>query len=113
MPVRSLLEHWCHRLALGLEADGGAHALVRATWVIMFAGTLAFVGRYGSSLPRHDEYHHTVPLLTGQLDLSLTTLWQQHNEYRWPLPKLLFYLLLKAAGSDFRSGMYACVIALG
>jgi hypothetical protein len=113
MRVRCLLEHWWRRLVLGLEADGGARAFVRATWVIMFAATLAFVDRYGSSLPHRDEFHHTVPLLTGQLDLSLTTLWQQHNEYRWPLPKLLFYLLLKATGSDFRSGMYACVIALG
>src|SRR5262249_9379395 len=113
MLVRSLSGLSWRRLGLGFDGGDGARAFVRVIWVIMFAAALAFVGRYGSSLPHHDEYGHMVPLLTGQHDLSLRTLWQQHNEYRWPLPKLLLYLLLKLTGADFRSGMFACVIALG
>jgi hypothetical protein len=113
MNVPNLVQASWRRSTLEFRTHDGARAFVWATWVIMFVAALAFVRRYGSSLPRHDEFNHMVLLLTGEQELSLSTLWQQHNEYRWPLPKLLLLLLLKLADADFRAGMFACAIALG
>src|SRR5260370_65859 len=40
-------------------------------------------------------------------------IWEQHNEHRVPIPKLVLLGLYELTGGDFRCGMYFNVIMLG
>ena len=53
-----------------------------------------------------------VPPLTGNETDYGRFLWEQNNEHRIPLPKLLYLLLLKISHGDFRSGMFFNIAAL-
>lgn len=84
---------------------------VWAVWGLMLLAGLAFVRTYGRNCPFWDEWAW-VPAQTGEVPF-LPWLWEQHNEHRLPLPKLLFVALCRLTGWDYRAGMYVNVVALG
>ena len=83
---------------------------VWGVWVVMLLAALCLVETYGSSVPFFDEWH-IVPFLIGEA-VKPEWLWEQHNEHRIPLPKLLLLALYSASGGDFRAGMVFNVLAL-
>lgn len=78
-------------------------------WLLFTAGAGAFVAFVGTNAPYADEWEF-VPALLGD-EPRLPWLWQQHNEHRMPLPRLvvLAYFTLT---HDFRAGMVLQVAML-
>jgi len=70
-----------------------------------------FVRDYGSMVPFWDDWNY-VPCLTGEQPVSISWLWAQASEHRFPLPKLILVSALKLSGADFRVGMYLNVLAM-
>src|SRR5262249_9476383 len=75
-------------------------------------GALVFVNRYGCNVPFWDEWQ-IVPFLAGNHYPTLGYLWEQYNEHRIFLPKLLLWGLSKLTHCDSRAGMFFNAIALG
>jgi hypothetical protein len=73
-----------------------------ATWAVFTLGALGFVALLGTDAPYADEWEF-VPALLGD-EPAGPWLWRQHNEHRFPLPRLI-YLALFRLTHDFRSGM--------
>ncbi len=73
-------------------------------WGVWIATTaLAFVATaiYGRWLPWSDDFS-IIPFVTGDTPVSLEWLWNQHNEHRIPLVKLLFVSVGRMSGGDYR-----------
>src|SRR6516162_8487433 len=68
--------------------DRGAPIFVWTVWGAMVLVTLTFVRTYGTNVPQSDEWC-IVPYLTGAKTIDGAWLWDQHNEHRIPLPKLI------------------------
>jgi hypothetical protein len=56
-----------------------------------------------SPIPLAEDWY-TVPLITGQPVDVPAWLWEQNNEHRMPVARLLLLGVLKAAGGDYRAG---------
>lgn len=84
---------------------------VAAAWVGMVAAAVLFVFRFSTNCPFWDEWDMLKPL-TGQQPLGPWLL-EFHNEHRLPLPRLLWWAVVMAAGRDFRAPCYVNVAALG
>jgi hypothetical protein len=78
-------------------------------WAIFTLAAVGFVTIVGTNAPYADEWEF-VPVLVGE-EPALPWLWQQHNEHRIPLPRLIYLVLFKLT-HDFRSGMLAQVVVL-
>lgn len=91
--------------------DRLAFRFVAGVWVACFALLLMYAGRVATRIPLLDE-HFNVPLLDRPLDQPLRAYWDQHNEHRIPLPKLLFVAAVKLAGDDFRAPVYMNAVLL-
>ncbi len=83
--------------------------LLLAVWFILTFSAVAFVVTYTTNAPYADEWEF-VPTLVGEEPI-LPWLWQQHNEHRLPLSRILFYLPF-AMTQDFRTGSLVQVIML-
>ncbi|GEM_PF-1770061 len=86
----------------------------RFTWTVWAAATvLALVASavYGRWLPWSDDFN-IVPVVTGAVPLSLGWLWEQHEEHRIPLVKLLFVSMGRLSGCDYRWTLTANVVLL-
>jgi hypothetical protein len=95
------------------SADGGEAAglprpdttwserLVWTTWAAMTLLALVATAVYGRWLPWSDDFD-LVPYLTGDRPVTAGWLWEQHNEHRIPLVKLLFVGLGRLSGADYR-----------
>jgi hypothetical protein len=90
----------------------GAPALVWSVWALMVLGGLVYVFRYASQVPYMDDWNW-VPILTGEQPVTATWLWEQVDDHRAPLSKLLILAVYKVAGGDIRSGMVANVLSFG
>src|SRR5258708_2618059 len=93
-------------------SDQWALAGVLALWAVMTAIVLTCVVIYGRNLPWREDWD-MVPALTGQQPNLLEWLWAQNNEHRLPLQKVLYLVLLRISGGDFRIGMIANTLMLG
>ena len=83
--------------------DRPARAIVWAVWAGMLALLLWSYIPNSSRIPLAEDWY-TVPLVTGQpVDLS-AWLWEQNNEHRMPVARLLLLGALKASGGDYRAG---------
>lgn len=71
-------------------------------WGLLTLVTGGFVLRYGHDAPWQDEWEF-VPALAGERAL-VPWLWEQHNEHRVPLPRLV-YLVFYRLTLDYRTGM--------
>jgi len=69
------------------------------------------VDHYQGDIPLADDLA-LVPLYTGAEPVTAPWLWQQYNEHRLPLPKLLLWGLGAASGWDYRAGAYFNCAAL-
>jgi hypothetical protein len=78
----------------------------------MLVSILLLRAFYQVNLPTGDERDH-VAVATGDLPLSLSWLWEQHNEHRLPLAKLIWVLSLRLTHYDFRLASLLNVLALG
>ena len=85
--------------------------MIWAIWAFLSLSLFIHVQKHGSPIPFADDWC-LVPLLTGNCPLTVKTLWGQHNEHRFALPRLILLFLLKAAEGDFRAGTYATVCLL-
>jgi hypothetical protein len=93
-------------------SDRSARAFVWSVWFVMILIALACIARYGRNIPLAEDWLLVAPL-TGNEPNILSWLWEQNNEHRIPLPRLLLLLLLKITNGDFRSGMVFNAITLG
>ena len=89
---------------------GWASLFVWAIWAGMTAVAAWLVWAYGRNVPLNDDWF-IVPAWTGNQPLTASYLWDQHNNHRIPIPKLLLLSSLWSCG-DFRITMYANVAAL-
>jgi hypothetical protein len=93
--------------------NGWAVLFVLAVWAGMLLAAVWFVGTYSTSVPFWpDEWEHT-PILSGNPPFTISWLWQPWLEHRMPLPKLLWFGLLKITDGDFRAVMFGNALALG
>lgn len=79
----------------------------------MLAVAAGYLWRFTSNVPLWD-YWELVPALTGNQPNIAGWLWEQHNEHRIPLPKLV-HLVYGRFSKDFRAGSWlslACLAAL-
>jgi hypothetical protein len=93
------------------EPEPGARLFVWAVFGVLALLTVAFVARFGTDVPMWDDYEF-VPAVVGEQPLSFGWLWEQCNEHRIPLPKLVLVETCRAAGNDVRAGMAASVAVL-
>ena len=91
-------------LSLARRLSGGAACyLVWAVWAGMLALFLWSYLPISSPAPLAEDWY-TVPLVTGHpVDLA-AWLWEQNNEHRMPVARLLLLGALKAAHGDQRAG---------
>lgn len=78
-------------------------------WLLFTLAALAFVATIGTNAPYADEWEF-VPALVGA-EPAGPWLWQQHNEHRMPLPRLVVLTYFKLT-HDFRTGMVLQVVML-
>jgi hypothetical protein len=80
-----------------------ASVLVWTVWAAAIVLMLACWIRESSPIPMAEDWY-TVPLVTGHpVDLG-AWLWEQNNEHRMPVARLLLLGVLKAANGDYRAG---------
>jgi hypothetical protein len=84
---------------------------VWATWAAVVEIALWYVATHARNIPWMDDWE-MVPVMTGNQPLTPAWLWEQHNEHRIPVPKLLLRGLLAVSGNDFRAGMIFNIVAL-
>jgi hypothetical protein len=78
----------------------------------MFGAALWFTWFYGSKYPYFDDFG-LVLWLSGEFPVTPQWLWEQYNDHRIPLPRLLWVLLYRLFGGDFRAGMVFNVLLIG
>ena len=77
--------------------------LVWLVWASMAALFFWLWLPVSSPVPLAEDWY-TVPLLTGQPVDLLPWLWEQNNEHRMPIARLLLLGVLKLADGDYRAG---------
>jgi len=92
-------------------SEPGARVFVWSVFGLLVLSAAAFVARFGSEVPVWDDYNF-VPAIVGEQPVTLGWLWEQSNEHRIPLPKLIFVAACRAAGNDVRAGMGLSVVIL-
>jgi hypothetical protein len=93
-----------------LVSDGRARLFVWSAWTAMFSTTLALVVVNARNIPIYEDWE-LVPAMTGHQAHFWSWLWEQNNEHRVPLPKLIYLGLLKI-WPDFRVGMVFSIVLL-
>jgi hypothetical protein len=90
----------------------GPELFVWLTYSLMFVAMFVFVVRYGRNVPYNEDWFLAGPY-TGNEPNMPAWLWEQNNEHRTPVPRLLFLAALELSGGDFRAGMILSVVLLG
>jgi hypothetical protein len=83
-------------------------------WVVFGVLSLsvaAFVALFSTNVPVWDDYNF-VPAVVGDQPLTRGWLWEQRNEHRIPLAKLILVGACRAVGNDVRAGMAGSVAVL-
>jgi hypothetical protein len=86
---------------------------VWGTWGLLFLGSLAYIWEYSHNIPVYDDWILTVPIVTGQQRLTVSWLWEQHVQHRFPFQKLILHSWKKLGVTDLRAQLYFDVCALG
>jgi hypothetical protein len=84
---------------------------VWGVWAVLSAGLVGYVWLVNDDFPIADDWH-LVPVYTGYRPVNLSWLWEQYNEHRLPLPKLLLVLGGAVTGHDYRTGVLLSGLAL-
>ena len=93
------------------DVELGASGFVWGVWGLMTLVALVFVAHYATTIPVWDD-ENVIPVLLGARPLTWGWLWEQCNEHRLALPKLLLVFADRWAGHDIRAGMFLSVAAL-
>jgi hypothetical protein len=93
------------------RGDLGACLFVWGTYAVMLIAAVIFVQRFGNQLPYVDDWANIQGLTAGAP--SPSWLWNQHNEHRYPMARLLSWVVWKATGGEFRAIMLCGVLAMG
>jgi hypothetical protein len=99
------------RLRTVTGPDWAPTAFVWGVWASMLIGLLFYVGSCSADIPWQDEWNY-VPIMTGDRPVTFRWLWEQHNDTRMMLPKLIWYSLETVAHWDPRAGMYLNALLL-
>ncbi len=91
--------------------EAGDRAFVWGVWAVMAVGAVAFVARFRTDVPVWDDYI-IIPALVGSQPVTPGWLWEQTNEHRIAVPKLLLLAAGRVAGGDIRVGMFLSVAAM-
>jgi hypothetical protein len=83
---------------------------VIGTWAALAAALVWCIAAFTVNVPLAEDWH-MVPPLTGHTEHLWSWLWEQNNEHRLPLPRLLLLGTLAATG-DFRAGMVVNVAVM-
>ena len=89
-----------------------AAIFVWAVWAVMLAATLGYAGLFTLNIPWADEWSHA-NVIAGEGSISISWLWEQHNEHRILIPKLLWLASLRLSGNNFRLLAILDVLSLG
>ncbi len=88
-----------------------APLFVWSCWLFLIVMAVRFVVQNGGNIPYWDEYE-LVLVYTHDRPITLAFLWEQHNEHRIPLSKLIQIGLIEISGADFKAGMIFNVILM-
>src|SRR5262245_29257198 len=83
---------------------------VWSVWGIALAAMLVLAMSYAVNIPWADEWDYA-PVIGGTLPLSFPVLWEQHNEHRVPLPKLIWFASLRLSHNNFRFLSFLHILA--
>lgn len=86
--------------------------MVWSILTVMMLAALICIVLYGRNIPMAEDWLMVNPLTGNESNLG-KWLWQQNNEHRIPLPKLIYLFFLKLTNGDFRCGMVLNVLSLG
>ncbi len=89
----------------------GEWIFVRMVWLGLTLALIAYVVRYGPSIPWQDDWS-LIPPLTGVKPVTVRWLWEQMNEHRLPLVKLVLVAAGKVTRGDARVGMLIVALLL-
>src|SRR5262249_53954800 len=70
----------------------GPRVFVFAIWLLMTFLAARHIVRYGRNVPMGDDFA-LVPYWTGNKPVTITYLWEQHNEHRVPFYKIMLLSL--------------------
>jgi hypothetical protein len=79
--------------------------VVWSVWAAMTAAAFLFIRHYARNIPYHDDFAFVAPM-TGHQPLTLSWLWQQHNEHRPAVSRLIMAVMYRLLPGDFRLAMY-------
>ncbi len=94
-----------------VRSDLLARAVVIGLWAVMATFLFWDVCAFARDVPWMDEWE-LVPVLSGHEPLRLGWFWEQHNEHRIALPKLVHVAVGALTGADLRAVCYLDVLAL-
>src|SRR5258708_35004240 len=83
------------------DFEPGASLFVWTVWTITFVAVIVYVASFTVNIPIADEWSNVL-VITGERPLTLSWLWEQHNEHRLALPKLIWLLSLRLSHYNFR-----------
>jgi len=92
--------------------ERSASWFVWIVWAVALVGLMVYAASYAVNVPWQDEWSH-VSVIAGERPLSGTWLWEQHNEHRFPIGKLIWLLSLRLSDFDFRILTFINVLLLG
>jgi len=78
---------------------------VRFAWLFMIAIALVSILKFGRNIPLAEDWLFVSPITGNESDIPMW-FWEQNNEHRIPLPKLILFSSIKLFNNDFRAGMY-------
>jgi hypothetical protein len=90
--------------ARGTSPQPGVRAFVWLVWGLLSLMAVALVAVFGSNIPVWDDYD-IIPYEVGERPVTLEWFWEQCNEHRIALPKLILLETQRLAGNDVRAGM--------
>lgn len=79
-----------------------ARRFVRLAFAFSALFLAFFVVKHVSRVPIHDEYSSVLYLFSDP-PVPIERYWDQHNEHRIPLPRILYLTAVHLAGNDFRA----------
>jgi hypothetical protein len=85
--------------------------VVWGTLLVVLVHALVIIAIDGRNMPEAEDWL-LVPPLTGNEPSLLAWLWRPNAEHRVALPKLVYLIVLKLSGGDFRSGMVLNTVVL-
>ena len=83
-----------------------AEAFCWAVWATLLLLAIRLLVTHTSNIPLSEDWN-MVPAFAGLENHFGAWLWEQNNEHRVPVPKLILLAILKLTGGSFKAGMAA------